>query len=199
MTTSSAHTSADLEGAIDHAFGEEDDGAFRNEGHIRQIISNSTFEVISLGGNAADVSGVMGGGKSAVAKVLKVIQDGASFNARTPALPIAYRVKFLADNATAGMHFNLNYTQWDCFEHANGFVKVVHKAGYAAKFYVTWQESAATGQGTDTKIDYVNKSWESGVQTAGYSHTVPLPGDAVNVHIRAEADTLIAWSRWQEP
>jgi thiol-activated cytolysin len=201
MTTSSAHTSAELEGAIDHAFGGDDDGSMSADvkATYDSIISNSTFEVISLGGNSQDVSGVMGGGKSAVAKVLKVIQDGANFNARTPALPIAYRVRFLADNAPAGMHFNLNYTQWDCFEHANGFVKVVHKGGYAAKFYVTWQESAATGQGADTKISLVDKSWESGVQTAGYSYTVPLPGDAVNVHVKALADTLVLiGTRWQE-
>jgi thiol-activated cytolysin len=201
MTTSSTETSVDLEGAIDHAFGGSDDDSVHADMNAKydQIISNSTFEVISLGGNAQDASGVMGGGKSAVAKVIKAIQDGANFNTRTPAFPIAYRVRFLADNAPAGMHFNLNYTQWDCFEHANGFVKVEHKGGYAARFYVTWQESAATGQGNDTRISLVNKSWESGTTTAGYSYTVPLPGDAVNVNIRAEADTLLPGQhRWQE-
>jgi hypothetical protein len=72
------------------------------------------------------------------------------------------------------------------------FVKFDTHCGYIVKFDVTWIERDSAGEYT------VQKSWASGEQTSGYSYTLPLPGDARNVHLHAEAKTGLVWSPWGE-
>jgi thiol-activated cytolysin len=193
MDTSSSETEADLSAAMKYAVsGGKATIKADLKAKYESIVSNSTFTVISLGGNAEAVTSVMEGGTQAEANLLKVIQGSATFNRNNPAYPIAYTVNFLKDNRHATMAFSTNYTEWDCKEYPSGFVKLVQNGAYVGKFEVTWQETDPTGK------TRVKKSWGSGNQSAGYTYTLNLPGDASNVNIKGMAATGLAWSPWGE-
>jgi thiol-activated cytolysin len=207
MDTQSSETEADLSTALKMVTGATPADPkidAKLKAHYEDIISKSNFKVIALGGNAAKASTLMeASGTKAEETLPKVIKASATFGPSNPAVAIGYKVNFLKRNERAILGCPYHYTQWDCKEYNVGFVKLVHNGGYVGKFEVNWQEAAinkdpGSKNPNDTTISYVNKSWASGNQTAGYTFTLTLPGDATNVNIRGLADTGLAWNRWQE-
>ena len=90
------------------------------------------------------------------------------------------------------MGFTTDYTETQCVRYPNAFVKFAHAGAYVAKFQVTWVDADAQG-------NYIqNKDWESGNQTAGYTHQADLPGDAQGVRLQAWAATGLVWDPWGE-
>ena len=127
---------------------------------------------------------------------LKELQDyiaaDAVYRRDNPGLPIAYTVAFLKDNAFARMGNSTDYTETECVRYPNAFVKFEHAGAYVAKFEIDWVEPDANGDYT------INRQWESGEKTSGYSESIELPGDAKNVHLKAWAETGLVWDPWGE-
>jgi len=189
METASSEIESDLAAAFKYATGGPAPSGMRSDlkAKYEKIISNSTFTVLTLGGNASSATEVMGDPKKAQDSLFKLIQSSATFNKQNPAYPIAYTVNFLNDNSLATFNFSTDYTESKCTEYPAGYVKVKNSGAYVARFKVTWDETGKDGKSLVPKI------WESGNVTAGYQSTVDLPGDARNIKIRGEENTGFSW------
>ena len=179
METSSINTSVNLKGAFEQAT----QGRVTAGGKLeRRIRTSSTTRrsprsplaaarkrqfKFSPAGPRPDLEGL----KDYIAKDARYRRDN-------PGLPVAYTVAFLKDNEFARMGFTTDYTETQCVRYPNAFVKFTHAGAYVARFQVTWAEADAEGNYTQ------NKDWESGNQTAGYTHQVDLPGDAQGMRLR---------------
>jgi thiol-activated cytolysin len=187
METAASETKVALEGALHKMTSTGDTVGVSADGKFSDIIQNSTFTVVALGGNAgaaANISQV-----NDLEHLHDLIVQGAKYSRDNPGAPISYTVAFLKDNQIATLGFTTNYTEQECVQHKNGMVQVEHSGLYVAKFSVTWEEQDPSGV-------YIAKSWESGNKTAGYTHQVDLPGDARNIKLEAWAATGLPWDPW---
>jgi thiol-activated cytolysin len=159
----------------------------------KNIVQNSTFTVLAIGGGAETSAQLFNGGSDADLKGMRdYITKDARYRRDNPGLPIAYTVAFLKDNQFARMGCSTDYTEEECVRFNNGFVKVVHDGAYVAKFDVTWTEPDGAG-------NYVSaRNWESGNKTQGYAYQIDLPGDAHDVRVTAWAATGLVWDPWGE-
>lgn len=187
METASSETKMSMEGALKQVTsgGVEVGGSV--DGKYAQIIDNSTFTVVALGGNAEAAASITQPGD--LGKLHDIIQRGAQYTRQNPGAPISYTVAFLKDNQIATLGFTTNYTEQECVQHNNGMVQMEHAGAYVAKFAVSWEEQDANGA-------YAARTWESGKKTAGFTAQVDLPGDARNVRVEAWAATGLVWDPW---
>lgn len=190
MDTNSSETEVDVEGTLRYvtAGGTEIDGDTKNK--YQRIADNSKFTILTIGGNAKSATQAIG--SDAFKKIFATIKSGATYSRNNPGYPIAYSVSFLRDNRFATMAFSTDYVDTECKEYNNGYVKLQHAGAYVARWSLDWKEKGADGNGV------VDRHWESGHQTAGWVETRNLPGDAYNVHIKAEAATGLVWNPWGE-
>jgi thiol-activated cytolysin len=188
METTALDTKANLEAALNQTITSGVKLGGSVDSKVERIIKNARFSVIALGGGAATAAEFTGGTDD-----LKLLSDyikkDATYRRDNPGAPISYTVAYLKDNALAEMGFATDYTQTECIQYPNGYVKLRHDGGFVARWKVSWEEASQEGE-------YVSRSWSSGEQTAGYAHQVDLPGDARNVNIFAEAATGLAWDPW---
>ena len=193
METSSINTSVNLKGAFEQATQGGVTAGGKLEATYKDIINNASFTALAIGGGAETPVQIFAGGSEAGLKGLKdYIAKDARYRRDNPGLPVAYTVAFLKDNEFARMGFTTDYTETQCVRYPNAFVKFAHAGAYVARFQVTWAEADAQGNYTQ------NKDWESGNQTAGYTHQVDLPGDAQGVRLQAWAATGLVWDPWGE-
>ena len=185
METTAHETKVNLELALKRAM-----GLASAEGSLgasyEEIIRNANFTVVKIGGGASQSDTFTN-----VASMNRYIENGAVYSPGNPGAPIAYTVAFLQDNRVAKMGFTTDYTETNCVQHPNGYVRLWHDAAYIAQFEVSWDEPDANGGLT-------HRQWNSGEQTAGYKKTVALPGDARNVRIQTWGVTGLAWNWWGE-
>jgi thiol-activated cytolysin len=188
MESSNVDTSIDLKAAFQQGeFGGSLDMKYR------EVFRNSTFTVLAIGGGAETPAKMFSGASDDSLKELEqYIATDTVYREDNPGLPIAYTIAFLKDNTLARLGNSTDYTETECIRYNNGFVRVAHAGAYVAKFQVTWVEPDANGQYT------VNKQWESGEKTAGYSQQIDLPGDAKGVRVKAQAATGLVWDPWGE-
>lgn len=191
METSGSETTANLRAAFAQATG-QDSVAVDLKAKASSIISNSSFSVLAVGGGPDFPVQSFQGARSGKVEGLDQYFAAVRYSRGNPGWPIAYTVAFLKDNTLATMGATAKYVETNCVSYPNGFVKVWHDGGYVAKFRVSWQEPSGVGD------KMVNKTFESGEQTAGYTKSVAIPGDAKSVKIYAEAATGLVWSPWGE-
>jgi thiol-activated cytolysin len=192
METSAVDTSVNLQGAFKQAT----QGGVTASGNLRarydDIIKNATFTAVAIGGGTSVTAPIFNGAVSGDLQGLKEYFNAARYTRDNPGLPIAYVVRFLKDNVFATIGATTDYTELECTRYKNIYIKVAHHGGYVAKFYWSWTDMDAHGNYT------ARGGGESGPVTAGWAITVWIPGTARDVELRGEADTLIAWNRWQE-
>ena len=193
METSSINTSVNLKGAFEQATQGGVTVGGKLEATYKDIINNASFTALAIGGGAETPVQIFAGGSEAGLKGLKdYIAKDARYRRDNPGLPVAYTVAFLKDNEFARMGYTTDYTETQCVRYPIAFVKFAHAGAYVARFQVTWAEADAQGNYTQ------NKDWESGNQTAGYTHQVDLPGDAQGDELQAWAATGLVWDPWGE-
>lgn len=180
MDTQSTETEADVVASLSYAAtgGTSVGGDTRTR--FERIIQNSTFTVVTVGGNAADATKVMGA--NALAELPRVIRKDAVYSRDNPGVPIAYTVHALRDNRHAAFHFGTKFNRTNCQTFPNSFVRLRHAGGYVAWWEVDWLINRPDGAQEP-------HHWKSGETTAGWVHTLELPGDAHTVRIRAWAGT----------
>lgn len=193
METTSIDTSANLKGAFEHATGGGLTVGGNLESRFKEIVRNSTFTVLALGGGAETPVQLFSGASEGELKGLKdYLARDARYRRDNPGLPIAFQVAFLKDNRYAMMGFTTDYTETQCIRYPNAFVRFRHAGAYVAKFQIDWVEADIHGNYTQSR------SWQSGKKSAGWSETVDLPGDAHNLRLRAWAMTGLLWDPWGE-
>ncbi|MEM9929576.1 MAG: thiol-activated cytolysin family protein [Bacteroidota bacterium] len=189
METNLQKTDVELEAAMKYATA----GGTKFTGDLKakyeNITKNSVFTVYSIGGNAEVASEVIAG--TDLTKLKSVIEKDAVYRRNNPGVPIAYTTAFLKDNSVAKISSTSEYTETNCTEYPNGYIKFEHAGAYVAKFTVTWIEKNAQGIP-------IPKIWNSGQKTSGYTKTVNIPGDAKDVHVSAVAATGLVWDPWGE-
>lgn len=193
METSSVDTSINLKGAFEQATSSGVTAGGDLAGKYAKILRDSTFSVVAIGGGAEAAMQVFKADTDQALKALReTIVSGATYRRDNPGLPVAYQVAFLRDNRFATMGFPTEYTETQCILYPNGFVKFQNGGAYVAKTEVTWREADQHGNYT------VDHKWESGQQTAGWSHTLDIPGDAHDLRLKAWAKTGLVWNPWGE-
>ena len=193
METTAVDTSVNLKGAFEQATSGGVTAGGNLKAKYQDIINNSTFTVVAIGGGAESALEVFGGASDGQLKGLNdYIKRDSTYRRDNPGLPIAYQVAFLKDNSFALMGFPTEYTETQCVKYPNGFVKFKHSGWYVAKVQVTWLEPDHFGN------YIIKKQWDSGKKTAGWTETVDIPGDAHGLRLKAWADTGLAWDPWGE-
>ena len=185
MTTKGVESKLDAQAALDYATGGDTTISAELKAKYKNIVNNSQFKVLALGGSAANSAEIFSGNPE---KILDVITTGISFSKDNPAYPIAYKVADLKSRQIAKMAVTTDYVETDCQEYSNGWVQLYHKGWYVAYFTVNWKEKDQSG-------NLISKSWSSGDKTAGYSHKIWLPGDATDIRIRGVEYTGLAWDK----
>ena len=111
MESSYKASSYDIESAFKYAAGVSVDGSL--EAEYKDILKNSSIEVIVLGGNAS-VSSSAVTAKNADDLVPVIEGDNAVYSRNNPGLPISYTIRYLKDNSLAKLGFFTEYTATEC-------------------------------------------------------------------------------------
>jgi thiol-activated cytolysin len=111
METSYKATNYEIEGAFKYAAGVSVDGSL--EVRYKEILNNSTVEVIVLGGNAA-VSSSSVTARNANDLVPIIEGENAVYSRNNPGVPISYAVMYLKDNSLAKLGYFTEYTATEC-------------------------------------------------------------------------------------
>src|SRR5207253_3760281 len=98
MTTFSSQTSVNATAALEYATG--GNYAANMKATYDNIVNNSEFRVLALGGNARDTAEIFKGKSNGV---LNAIAKGLPFSPGSPAYPISYKVRDLKDKTLATM------------------------------------------------------------------------------------------------
>jgi thiol-activated cytolysin len=188
MDTQSAETEANLTQALKYATAGKTGPAIKADlkAKYEKITNNSTFTVMTLGGNAKDATTVMKGSDEAQDNLFKLIQGSAQFNKQNPGYPIAYTVNFLKDNAAATIACTTDYMEQNCTAHEGGFVRVQNDAAVVGAFQVWWTDK-------DEKGKSVPKFWESGRTAIGYGFTVNMGPEATKVRVTGTWHNGSSW------
>lgn len=191
METTLQKTSVDLEAALRYAVDPTTKINADLQFKYDNVLKNSVFTVYTVGGNAETSSQLVVGGAD-LTGLQRAIQKDARYRRDNPGVPLSYTVAFLKDNQKAIVNSSSSYVETQCMQYPNGFIKLVHNGAYVGRFNVTWQEPNANGVLVDAK------PWSSGEKTSGYSYTLTVPGDAVNIKLKGEAATGLVWDPWGE-
>lgn len=114
METTASESAETIEGAFNYSAGlQQASGAIA--ANYEQILKNSTFTVITLGGNAAVATEALTDPVDSYQGMLSVIQgDNAIYSRSNPGVPISYTVRYLSDNSLARLGATTDYTTTDC-------------------------------------------------------------------------------------
>lgn len=192
METDKSVTAVDAEAALNYGTGQPTGFDINAKAKYDQVIANSKITAVSMGGNAETSAEIV---SARQAKDLEPIIKGknAVYSKNNPGVPIAYTVKFVKDNAVAKIGSTTDFTETNCEQLSNIFVKVVHAGAFVGTFKFTYDvpNSAETGMVAAKPIELNEK-------TAGWRQTVEFPGDATNIRLRMSNATGLAWQPERE-
>ncbi len=179
MTTSASATEAELKAALEFTSGTERYDVDL-EARYKQILSESTVDVFSIGGNAAVAS--LATGSNNLQELQSIISGkNAVYSKENPGVPIAYTIRFLNDNSLAKMGYTTEYATELCNVYTKGYVKVDHSGGYVAKYTLSYEQNGES------------KSFGSGDFSLGFSKRIDIPANATHIKVKAEAYTGLIW------
>jgi thiol-activated cytolysin len=114
METTYDATTTEIEGAFKYSAGiQQASGTLETK--YRQILSSSTFTVITIGGNAAVATELLTDPVDSFKGMLSVIQgENAIYSRGNPGVPVSYTVRYLANNALARLGSTTEYTATEC-------------------------------------------------------------------------------------
>lgn len=129
METTDTETDVSLEAALSYATGAGDyDGTL--SASYKKVISKSTFNVVTIGGNAEVATSVITGDsieENTEGGLNYVITENALYSRQNPGAPIGYTIKYLKDNRIAKMGYNTDYQIETCgefpYDHKNVYAK----------------------------------------------------------------------------
>jgi thiol-activated cytolysin len=111
METESSYTSAEVEAAFKYAAGTQVDADL--EARYQEILSRSTVEVITLGGDAEAASEAVTARSAGDLEPI-ITGENAVYSRGNPGVPISYAVKYLKDDQLAKLGYTTEYTATEC-------------------------------------------------------------------------------------
>jgi hypothetical protein len=141
----------------------------------REVLANSTIKATIIGGSGATaVLGIDG-----FDGLKEWVVQGGNYDKDSPGAPLAYKLRYVCDNATCRVVMANNYFVRVCEELVDGHYGIKNSAWYVAWFYVYYT------------LDGEPKSHYSGKFSAGFSRSVTIPAKATDVWVLAREDTGI--------
>lgn len=180
METEASVSEADAKAALDYATGGTGAEGQVNA-HARRVANNSRFGVIVLGGGAEHAARVVAHGPDNDRQVKDIIESGSQLARDNPGLPIGYTVNLLTGEL-AHARYDGPFAVPSCRTLDNYAIELRHDGGYRGRFIVRWQQPRGVGEETE------DRSWHSGVQTAGWRRTISVPADALGLTVLGELD-----------
>lgn len=158
------------------------------------LLKTCSFTAVILGGDAAAHTEIIT--TQDFAEIQKIIAGNAELSAKNPGFPVSYTASFLKDGKVAKVNSTADYIEIVSTEYSAASVRLIHKGGYVAKFYIDWEESSFDANG---KQVLTPKSWSKNGQelTAKFETVIPLPANAVHLHVKATENTGLAWEGWR--
>lgn len=101
------------------------------------VFEDSQYTAFVLGGDSETHSAIV---TKDFGEIEKIITENSLFTKSNPGVPIAYATHFLKGAVPAAINNSTSYIQVDSTVYKSGSVKLHHKGGYVAKFYVIWDE-----------------------------------------------------------
>ena len=115
MQTSNTNTSINLDAVLKYATGVS--AAVDVNAQYESIISNSSLDVITIGGNAEVATSAINAanineGPGSLNYI--ITGENAVYSASNPGVPIGYQIRYLKDNTLAKMGYTTEYTVEEC-------------------------------------------------------------------------------------
>lgn len=166
----------------------------KSKGKYSDILDNSSFTAVVLGGDAAEHNKVVTKDFDVIRSVIK---DNAAFSRKNPAYPISYTSVFLKDNKIAGVNNRSEYVETTSTEYTSGKIHLTHRGGYVAQYQILWDEVDYDDKGKEviTKKAW-NNNWYS--KTSPFNTVIPLAPNSRNIRIMARECTGLAWEWWRK-
>lgn len=159
----------------------------------KEIIENSSFTAVVLGGDAAAHNKVITKDFDEIKEVLK---ENATFSLKNPAYPISYTSVFLKDNSVAAVQNRTEYVETTATSYKKGRINLNHSGGYVAQFAITWDEFNYDANGNEVVTPRAwSGNWSD--RTAPFSTVIPLEPNTRNIRIFARECTGLAWEWWR--
>ncbi|VHD67587.1 streptolysin O [Streptococcus pyogenes] len=166
----------------------------KTNGKYSDILENSSFTAVVLGGDAAEHNKVVTKDFDVIRNVIK---DNATFSRKNPAYPISYTSVFLKNNKIAGVNNRTEYVETTSTEYTSGKINLSHQGAYVAQYEILWDEINYDDKGKEviTKRRWDN-NWYS--KTSPFSTVIPLGANSRNIRIMARECTGLAWEWWRK-
>lgn len=160
---------------------------------FKQIINNSSFQVVVLGGDAREHNRLI---TTDFEEIRRIIKENAEFGINNPGYPISYTSSFVKDNALAAVHNKTDYVETTATEYNQAKVTLDHRGAYIAQFAVNWEEFNYDSKGNEI---VTKRSWSGNDvdKTAHYSTVINIPANSRNLSILARECTGLAWEWWR--
>lgn len=174
METTDTETEVNLEAVMEYATKAKSVNAEINATYDK-IIKESTFNVVTIGGNAEIATNIITGRDVSEGEggLNYVISESALYNRENPGAPIGYTIKYLKDNRIAKMGYNTDYRIEAC-----GYYDYAHKNVGLKKDIlvdVRYRFSYKT-EGTGNTIKYYPQSYEKVDERNRYFYRTPPEG-----------------------
>jgi thiol-activated cytolysin len=106
---------SDVKAAIDAVFtAGAVDGQVTVEGSLSEVMNRATVTVFALGGSPEDAVEIMTSSTDRAEKLAAYFEEGASFSAASPGVPIGYTVRTLRDNTPIKVASTTDYSVPEC-------------------------------------------------------------------------------------
>ena len=179
---------------VDEAFNALIEGVdVSQNAEYQEIIINSTFYSVIIGGSARHGAEVISGKLDAL---MEVIQKGSNYNVNNPGAPISYTVCFLKDNSVAVINNFTEYVETKVTKYTGGELRLRHTGGYVLQYYISWDEVSYDKDGNQvlTHKEWEKNGWDL---TSGFYSVIPLGGNVRNLNVRMQECTGLFWEWWR--
>jgi len=159
----------------------------------KSIFDGCKYSAVVIGGNAEAHTKVV---TKNFAEIERLITNYAVLSKDNPAVPIAYTAVFMKNNVMGVINGAAEYVTTTSTTYTSGSVNLKHTGGYTARFYVTWKERSFEN-GVERLSE--TKGWERNGNhvTAPFHTTIPIPANAVQLHVKATYATALVWEPWR--
>lgn len=156
------------------------------------LFEGSEYSAVILGGDAQAHIPVV---TKDFEEIEKIITGNSLFSEKNQGAPISYTAVFLKENAIAVINSSAEYITSASTTYSRGSIKLAHTGAYIAKFYVTWRE-----RWYENGIEmFRDCNWEKNGNnlTASFYTVIPIPANAINIHVKATEKTGLVWEPWR--
>jgi thiol-activated cytolysin len=177
FTVESTYSSTQVHEALEASFAAFNTSTSLDVKHA-QVLAQSSIKAMIIGGSGAQAVLAVNGFDG----LKEYMTTGGNYNKDTAAAPLAYKLRYLSDNAAAEVVKAQSYVVRTCNELRAGRYGMKNDGGYVARLHVYYL------------LDGQSLHWSSGDITIGLRRAVDIPAKATNVWVRGEEMWGFGWT-----